>query len=55
MVIDPLTDSVYYIGEEYPGICKWYGGILGNSDGKVYGMPQNAGGVLQVREGEDGG
>ncbi|GMH72421.1 hypothetical protein TrRE_jg8594 [Triparma retinervis] len=48
MTIDPMNDTVELIGPEFPGICKWYGGLPGRVDGCVYGMPQNAGGVLKI-------
>ena len=64
LVIDPLTDTVEFVGGGGPdsasdsasdsnsnsdleGECKWYGGLMGN-DGCVYGMPQNADGVLKI-------
>ena len=45
--IDPRKNEISYIGPSYPGIQKWYGGLLG-SDGCIYGIPHNATGVLKI-------
>lgn len=36
------------MGPSFPGKCKWYGGIIGKQDGAIYGIPQNASGVLRI-------
>eukprot|EP00934_Nitzschia_sp_Nitz4_P005219 Nitzschia sp. Nitz4//scaffold357_size15932//14071//15789//NITZ4_008876-RA/size15932-processed-gene-0.28-mRNA-1//1//CDS//3329548986//5209//frame0 len=41
-------DEVSFVGPAFPGKCKWYGGILGKQDGAIYGIPQNASGVLRI-------
>lgn len=41
-------EEITLVGPEFPGKCKWYGGILGKQDGAIYGIPQNANGVLRI-------
>jgi hypothetical protein len=36
----PVTDEVMFIGPNFPGGQKWFGGITG-SDGCIYGIPHN--------------
>ena len=40
MKIDPREETTEYIGPEYHGKAKWYGGITG-IDGCIYGIPHN--------------
>jgi hypothetical protein len=40
MRIDPREETTEYIGKEYHGKAKWYGGITG-IDGCIYGIPHN--------------
>jgi len=35
--IDPKTDKVSFVGPDLPGRCKWYGGVVGKTDGAIYG------------------
>ena len=35
--IDPKTERVGFVGPELVGRCKWYGGVVGRSDGAIYG------------------
>jgi hypothetical protein len=32
---DPTTETVSFVGPALPGKCKWYGGIVGKSDGAI--------------------
>ena len=41
MKIDPRTDNISFLGPAFPGVNKWYGGLLLN-DGAIYGICQNA-------------
>lgn len=45
--IDPKTETISFVGPDFPGVCKWYGGILGR-DNAIYGVPHNATGVLRI-------
>ena len=40
MKIDAREETTEYIGPEYDGKAKWYGGIMG-VDGCIYGIPHN--------------
>lgn len=40
MIIDPRKETTEYLGPEFLGKAKWYGGITG-SDGCIYGIPHN--------------
>lgn len=40
MKINARNETTEYIGPEYQGKAKWYGGITG-SDGCIYGIPHN--------------
>jgi hypothetical protein len=35
--IDPITEKCSFVGPELEGRCKWYGGVVGNTDGAIYG------------------
>ena len=35
--IDPITENCSFVGPELEGRCKWYGGVVGNTDGAIYG------------------
>mmetsp|Transcript_27437 Transcript_27437/g.33942 ORF Transcript_27437/g.33942 Transcript_27437/m.33942 type:complete len:461 (+) Transcript_27437:137-1519(+) len=37
-----------FVGPCLPGKYKWYGGVVGPSDGAIYGIPQNSGSVLRI-------
>ena len=45
--LDPLTDEITFIGSSFPGVNKWYGGLL-LPDGCIYGVCQNASGILKI-------
>mmetsp|Transcript_25484 Transcript_25484/g.37646 ORF Transcript_25484/g.37646 Transcript_25484/m.37646 type:complete len:531 (+) Transcript_25484:222-1814(+) len=45
--IDPKTETISFVGPDFPGKCKWYGGVLG-TDNAIYGVPHNASGVLRI-------
>jgi len=45
--IDPDSDEVSFIGDEYRGKYKWLRGVLA-SDGCVYGIPCHADRVLKI-------
>ena len=45
--IDPRTDEMTFIGPDFPGVNKWYGGLL-LRDGGIYGICQNARGILRI-------
>lgn len=45
--IDPVHETTEFIGPEFEGKAKWYGGIVG-SDLNIYGIPHNATGVLKI-------
>jgi hypothetical protein len=45
--IDPRTDEMTFIGPAFPGVNKWYGGLL-LRDGGIYGICQNARGILRI-------
>ncbi len=47
MKIDPKTDEITFIGPAFPGVNKWYGGLL-LKDSRIYGVCQNATGILQI-------
>ena len=47
MKIDPVKETTEYIGPEFPGKAKWYGGITG-ADGCIYGIAHNSSGVLKI-------
>ena len=47
MKINPRDETTEYIGPEFPGKAKWYGGIIG-SDNCIYGIPHNSSGVLKI-------
>jgi len=47
MKIDPRTDNISFLGPAFPGVNKWYGGLLLN-DGAIYGICQNATGILRI-------
>ncbi|GMH88554.1 hypothetical protein TL16_g11190 [Triparma laevis f. inornata] len=53
LVIDPFNDTISYVGGNFPGECKWYGGLPGRADGCIYGMPQCAGGILKINPKEE--
>jgi hypothetical protein len=44
---DTVSLQSTFVGPEFPGKYKWYGGLLGR-DGAIYGIPQNASGVLRI-------
>ena len=35
--IDPRTERCSFVGPELQGRCKWYGGVVGKTDGAIYG------------------
>ncbi len=35
--IDPITEQCSFVGPELQGRCKWYGGVVGKTDGAIYG------------------
>ena len=39
---------MFLTGGPFPGLNKWYGGLLGPADGAMYAVPQNATSVLRV-------
>lgn len=45
--IDPIKETMEFIGPTFNGKQKWFGGIMG-SDGCIYGIPHNATGVLKI-------
>jgi hypothetical protein len=45
--IDPKTDEMTFIGPAFPGVNKWSEGLLLN-DGGIYGVCQNARGILRI-------
>ena len=45
--IDPATDNMTFIGPKFPGVNKWYGGLI-LEDGCIYGICQNARGILRI-------
>jgi len=47
MKINPMTNEISFIGPSFPGVNKWYGGLL-LSDGGIYGICQNARGILRI-------
>jgi isopenicillin N synthase-like dioxygenase len=47
MIINPITHQISFIGPSFPGVNKWYGGLL-LSDGGIYGICQNARGILRI-------
>jgi len=47
MKIDPRNDTTEYIGPEFDGKAKWYGGIIG-ADDCIYGIAHNSTGVLKI-------
>ncbi|KAL7530912.1 hypothetical protein ACHAXR_003741, partial [Thalassiosira sp. AJA248-18] len=47
MKIDPRLETTEYIGPEFQGKAKWYGGITG-ADDCIYGIPHNSTGVLKI-------
>lgn len=47
MKINPMTNEISFIGPAFPGVNKWYGGLL-LSDGGIYGICQNARGILRI-------
>lgn len=48
--IDPTghKEKISFVGPKLPGKYKWYGGLLGQTDGAIYGVPQNSGSVLRI-------
>ena len=47
--LDPETEDISFLGDEpLVGVCKWYGGLLGKPDGAIYGICNNARGVLRI-------
>ncbi|KAK1737405.1 hypothetical protein QTG54_011691 [Skeletonema marinoi] len=44
---DPRLETTTYIGPEFTGKAKWYGGLL-MADGCIYGVPHNSSGVLKI-------
>jgi hypothetical protein len=40
MKIDARKETTEYLGQEFMGKAKWYGGIIG-CDGCIYGIPHN--------------
>ena len=34
--IDPKTEKCSFVGPDFEGRCKWYGGVIGNTDGAIY-------------------
>ena len=47
MRIDARKERTEYLGPNFPGKAKWYGGITG-CDECFYGIPHNATGVLKI-------
>ncbi len=47
MKINPRNDTTEYIGPEFEGKAKWYGGIVG-ADECIYGIAHNSTGVLKI-------
>lgn len=45
--IDPRTLETTFIGPNYEGGQKWYGGLLA-ANGSIYGIPQNASGIIKI-------
>ena len=45
--INPVTDEMSFIGPKFPGVNKWYGGLL-LKDSSIYGVCQNARGILKI-------
>jgi len=43
-----VTEECSFVGPKFEGRCKWYGGVIGNTDGAIYCIPQNAQGVLRI-------
>lgn len=35
--IDPKTEKCSFVGPDLDGRCKWYGGVVGKTDGAIYG------------------
>lgn len=35
--IDPSSDTCSFVGPDLVGRCKWYGGVVGKTDGAIYG------------------
>jgi hypothetical protein len=35
--IDPTTEKCSFVGPDFPSRCKWYGGVIGKTDGAIYG------------------
>ena len=35
--IDPRTENCSFVGPDLNGRCKWYGGVVGKTDGAIYG------------------
>lgn len=38
--IDPTTEKCSFVGPELVGRCKWYGGVVGKTDGAIYGSKE---------------
>lgn len=45
--MDPRTKEVELFGGPFEGRQKWYGGLK-STNGCIYGIPQNACGVLKI-------
>ena len=39
--IDPKNDRCSFVGPDLVGRCKWYGGVVGKTDGAIYGSKYN--------------
>ena len=35
--IDPKTERCSFVGPDFSGRCNWYGGVVGKTDGAIYG------------------
>lgn len=44
---NPKTEEFEFIGPQFKGVNKWYGGLL-LRDGAIYGVCQNATGILRI-------
>ena len=52
MKIDPSTEEISFVGQEFEGDFKWAGAVKG-PDGQIYGIPYNAASVLRIDPKDD--